>query len=107
MIQKLQQAAKTAVSSMEGGQETAQMAVEQLNHATQSLAEITTAVESIRSMNSTISENADQQVSLAQDIQSKVEVIDDVCELTIETLDGLNSLSDNLQDISTAIQNTA
>ncbi len=106
MIQKLQLAAKTAVSSMDGGQEIAHNAAQQLNHATQSLAEITTAVESIRSMNSNISENADQQVSLAQDVQSKVEVIDDVCELTIETLDGLNSISENLESISSSIQST-
>jgi len=106
MIQKLQQAAKTAVSSMDGGQETAQTAVEQLSHATQSLTEITAAVESIRSMNSTISESADQQVSLTQDVQSKVEVIDDVCELTIETLEGLNSLSESLETLSSSIQDT-
>ncbi|VAW98001.1 Methyl-accepting chemotaxis sensor/transducer protein [hydrothermal vent metagenome] len=106
MIQKLQLAAKTAVSSMDGGQETAQTAVEQLSHATQSLTEITAAVESIRSMNSTISESADQQVSLTQDVQSKVEVIDDVCELTIETLEGLNSLSENLETLSSSIQDT-
>ena len=104
MIQKLQQAAQTAVSSMDGGQQIAHSAAEQLSHATQSLAEITTAVESILTMNSTISENADQQVSLAQDVQSKVEVIDDVCELTIETLEGLNSISEDLESISASVQ---
>lgn len=106
MIQKLQQAAAMAVTSMEGGQETARNAVEQVTTATQSLANITVAVERICSMNTNISTSADQQVALTQDIKEKVEIIDDVSELTIETLAGLNALSDKLKSVSVQIQDS-
>jgi len=104
MIQKLQHAAQSAVASMAGGHEIAQTAVEQVSGATESLVAITNAVDSIRNMNSQISQSADQQVSLAADVKSKVEVIDDVSELTIETLDGLNEISNNLQGMSVSFQ---
>ena len=100
MIQKLQQAAQSAVASMAGGHEIAQTAVQQVSGATESLTAITEAVDSIRGMNSQISESANQQVTLASDVKSRVEVIDDVSELTIETLDGLNEISNNLQSMS-------
>ena len=107
MIQKLQQAAQSAVASMAGGHEIAQKAVKQVSGATESLIAITSAVDSIRDMNSHISQSAEQQASLAADVKSKVEVIDDVSELTIETLDGLNQLSDNLQAMSVSFQQAA
>lgn len=100
MIQKLQQAAQSAVGTMAGGHDIAQNAVNQVNGATESLVAITSAVDSIRNMNAHISQNAEQQSSLAADVKSKVEVIDDVSELTIETLDGLNEISNSLQGMS-------
>lgn len=107
MIQKLQQAAQTAVGSMAGGHEIAQNAVEQVNGATEALVGITNAVDSIRNMNTQISQSADQQALLAADVKSKVEVIDDVSELTIETLDGLNQISNDLEAMSVSIQQVA
>ena len=58
-------------------------------------------------MNAHISQNAEQQSSLAADVKSKVEVIDDVSELTIETLDGLNEISNSLQSMSATFQQAA
>lgn len=107
MIQKLQQAAQSAVSSMAGGHEIAQNAVEQVNGATEALVGITDAVDSIRNMNAQISQSAEQQASLAADVKAKVEVIDDVSELTIETLDGLNRISQDMEAMSVSIQQAA
>ncbi|MGD8927173.1 MAG: methyl-accepting chemotaxis protein [Thioalkalispiraceae bacterium] len=104
MIQKLQQAAQSAVSSMAGGHDIAQNAVEQVNGAAESLVNISNAVDSIRNMNSQISQSADHQATLAADVKSKVEVIDDVSELTIETLDGLNQISKDLEETSVSFQ---
>jgi len=104
MIQKLQHAAQSAVASMAGGHDIAQNAVERVNGATEALVIITNAVDSIRNMNAQISQSAEQQSSLAADVKSKVEVIDDVSELTIETLDGLNQISDDLQNTSINFQ---
>ena len=104
MIQKLQQAAQSAVSSMDGGREIAQNAVEQVNGATEALQGITRAVDSIRDMNTQISQSAEQQGNLATDVKEKVEVIDDVSELTIETLDGLNQISQDLEAMSVSLQ---
>jgi len=107
MIQKLQQAAQSAVASMGGGREIAQNAVEQVSGATDALVGITDAVDSIRNMNAQISQSAEQQALLAADVKSKVEVIDDVSELTIETLDGLNQISTELAAMSASIQQAA
>ena len=107
MIQKLQQAAQSAVGTMAGGHEIAQNAVEQVSGATESLVAITSAVDSIRNVNSQISQSADQQASLAADVKSRVEEIDDVSELTIETLDGLNKISETLEGMSVSFQQAA
>lgn len=104
MIQKLQQAAKSAVSSMDGGQEIAHNASEQVREATAALEQITARVESIRNMNTQIAQSADHQSSLTDDIKGKVEIIDDVSELTIETLEGLNGTSQVLEDIAASMQ---
>ena len=104
MIQKLQQAAQSAVASMAGGHDIAQNAVEQVTTASDALVKITGAVDSIKNMNTQISTSADQQSSLLTDVKSKVEVIDDVSELTIETLEGLNQISTDLEDMSASFQ---
>lgn len=100
MIQKLQQAAKSAVTSMDGGQEIAHSAAQQVSDASEALENITASVQSVRNMNTRISESADQQSHLTNDIKAKVEMIDDVSELTIETLDGLNAISQHIAEIA-------
>ncbi len=100
MIQRLQQAAQSAVSSMEGGQEISHQSVDQMNRANEALGAITVAVEQIRNMNTTIASAAEEQSAVTADIKSNVEVIDDVNELTIETLDGLNAIGETLTALS-------
>ena len=104
MIQKLQQAAKSAVSSMDGGQEIAHSASEQVSEATEVLGVITSSVHSIRTMSTQISQAADQQSNLTNEIKGKVEVIDDVSELTIETLSGLNDIGEHIEQIAAEMQ---
>lgn len=104
MIQHLQQAAQSAVSSMDGGHEIAQQSVDQVTKANKALHAITAAVERIKNMNTQMASAAEEQSTVTAVIKGNVEVIDDVNELTIETLDGLNSIGDKLTDIAQDMQ---
>ena len=104
MIQRLQQAAQSAVSSMDGGHEIAQQSVDQVTRANKALHAITAAVERIKNMNTQMASAAEEQSTVTAEIKGNVEVIDDVNELTIETLDGLNSIGDKLTDIAQDMQ---
>jgi methyl-accepting chemotaxis protein len=104
MIQRLQSAAQSAVSSMDGGHEIAQQSVDQVAKANTSLHTINAAVGRIKNMNTQIASAAEEQSAVTAEIKGNVEVIDDVNELTIETLDGLNSIGDKLNDIAQDMQ---
>ena len=104
MIQRLQQAAQSAVSSMDGGREIAQQSVEQVGQANNALRAISAAVERIRNMNTQIASAAEEQSAVTAEVKGNVETINDVNELTIETLDGLNRIGDQLNKIAIEIQ---
>ena len=106
MIQRLQQAAQSAVASMDGGHEIAQQSVDQVAKANTALHAITSAVERIKNMNTQIASAAEEQSAVTAEIKGNVEVIDDVNELTIETLDGLNGIGDKLNAIAQDMQDS-
>ena len=106
MIQRLQQAAQSAVSSMDGGHEIAQQSVDQVASANSALHSINAAVARIKNMNTQIASAAEEQSAVTAEIKGNVEVIDDVNELTIETLDGLNSIGDKLNAIAQDMQHS-
>ncbi len=104
MIQRLQQAAQSAVSSMDGGREMAQQSVEQVGQANNALRAISAAVERIKNMNTQIASAAEEQSAVTAEVKGNVETINDVNELTIETLDGLHLIGDQLNKIAIEIQ---
>ena len=106
MIQRLQSAAQSAVSSMDGGHEIAQQSVDQVASANSALNVINAAVARIKNMNTQIASAAEEQSAVTAEIKGNVEVIDDVNELTIETLDGLNSIGDKLNAIAQDMQHS-
>ena len=104
MIQRLQQAAQSAVTSMDGGREMAQQSVEQVGQANNALRAISAAVERIKNMNTQIASAAEEQSAVTAEVKGNVETINDVNELTIETLDGLKGIGDQLNKIAIEIQ---
>ena len=106
MIQRLQQAAQSAVNSMDGGHEIAQQSVDQVTRANDALHTITAAVARIKHMNTQIASAAEEQSAVTAEIKGNVEVIDDVNELTMETLDGLNAIGDKLDAIAQEMQHS-
>jgi methyl-accepting chemotaxis protein len=104
MIQRLQQAAQSAVTSMDGGREMAQQSVEQVGQANNALRAISAAVGRIKNMNTQIASAAEEQSAVTAEVKGNVETINDVNELTIETLDGLNSIGNKLNKIAIEIQ---
>lgn len=107
MIQRLQQAAQSAAQSMSGGHEIAQSSVQQVTQAVAALDAITSAVERIKIMNTQIASAAEEQSAVTQEVKNNVEVIDEVSELTIETLDGLNQIGQKLEHLGNKIRHIA
>jgi methyl-accepting chemotaxis protein len=103
MIQRLQLAAQSAVSSMDGGREMAQQSVERVGQANNALRAISAAVERIKNMNTQIASAAEEQSAVTAEVKGNVETINDVNELTIETLDGLNNIGNKLNKIAIEI----
>jgi methyl-accepting chemotaxis protein len=107
MIQRLQQAAQSATTTMSGGHETAQSSVRQVSQAVSALDAITSAVERIKIMNAQIASAAEEQSAVTQEVKNNVETIDDVSELTIETLDGLNETGHKMEQLGSTIRHYA
>ena len=107
MIQRLQQAAQSATATMAGGHEIAQNSVKQVTQAVSALNAITTAVERIKIMNTQIASAAEEQSAVTQEVKNNVETIDDVSELTIETLDGLNQTGHKMEQLGSTIRHYA
>lgn len=72
MIQKLQDAAGSAVGVMEQGQQAARTSVEQASHAGESLESITRAVDTITAMTTQIATAAEEQSAVAEEINRNV-----------------------------------
>lgn len=107
MIQRLQQAAQSATNTMAGGHEIAQSSVQQVSQAVAALDAITSAVERIKIMNTQIASAAEEQSAVTQEVKNNVEAIDEVSELTIETLDGLNQTGHNMETLGNNIRQIA
>lgn len=107
MIQRLQSAAQSASTAMSGGHEIAQSSVEQVNQAVSTLNDITSAVERIKIMNTQIASAAEEQTAVTQEVKNNVEAIDDVSELTIETLEGLNETGNKMESLGNNIRQIA
>jgi methyl-accepting chemotaxis protein len=107
MIQRLQQAAQSATQTMSGGHEIAQSSVQQVSQAVGALNAIASAVERIKIMNTQIASAAEEQSAVTQEVKNNVEAIDEVSELTIETLDGLNQTGHNMENLGNNIRQIA
>jgi methyl-accepting chemotaxis protein len=82
MIQRLQVGSKDAVAVMEEGRRQTQAGVEQAARAGQSLKDITAAITTIRDMNTQIASAAEQQASVAEEINRSIVSISQVADDT-------------------------
>jgi len=105
MIEDLQTGATHAVAVMEQGQRKAQGSVENAVKAGESLKLITNAVTTIRDMNTQIASAAEEQTTVAQEIDRN---ITNISQLSIQTSDGTRqtaSSSEQMAQLAVQLQN--
>lgn len=103
MITRLQQAAQSAVQSMDNGRSSAQQTVQQAGIADSALNKITSAVDRIRDMNTQIASAAEEQTAVTGTVKTNVEVINEVTELTCDTLSSITRISNEMDHISAVL----
>lgn len=106
MIERLQQGASKAVTSMERSQENTLQSSAKANNAGDSLATITKAVDVIMEMNTQIASAAEEQSSVTEELNRSIINIRDVAsetseaaQLTSEATGDLNNMSGQLQTL--------
>ncbi|VAX14345.1 Methyl-accepting chemotaxis sensor/transducer protein [hydrothermal vent metagenome] len=100
MISTLQTEARKAVETMNVGCENAESAVSQAGEAGSALEAILASVKEIYGMSSQISQATNGQVSLVDEIGNNVEMVDEISELTVDTLEGQERISQALDALS-------
>lgn len=104
MIGQLQQGARNAVQVMEDGNQQSQQTVEQAAKAGTALETITAAVVHIAQMNDQIASAAEEQSSVAEEINRNVVTIRDI---TLDTVDGAEQTatsSETLRGVASQLQ---
>lgn len=100
MITRLQQAAKSAVDTMDNGRASTQDTVKQISAAGDALSSITEAVNQIRDMNNQIASAAEEQTAVTAGVKDNVDTINDLIELTVDTLSGLSNISSEIEHLA-------
>ncbi|MBI3560869.1 MAG: methyl-accepting chemotaxis protein [Gammaproteobacteria bacterium] len=107
MIMRLQHAAKSAEQAMQQGHDSAQQTVQQVTVAGDALRSITTAVVQIKDMNTQIASAAEQQTAVTTTVKHNVDSINEVTELTCETLASVDQISNSMSQISNVLAELA
>ncbi len=103
MISILQTEARKAVDAMNIGCESAESAVGQAGEAESALEAILASVKEIHGMSSQISQATKEQTSLVDEIGNNVEIVDEISELTVDTLEGQERISQTLDGLSDSL----
>jgi methyl-accepting chemotaxis protein len=104
MIERLQQSSKQAVEAMDQGRSQAETGVEYVNKAGESLHEITQAVSAINDMNRQIASAAEEQNSVAEEVNRNILNINQLSDQTVETSDQISSAGQNLEHLAVELQ---
>ena len=96
----MQDGARGAVEQMTAGCEKANAAVEHAGLAGEALNEITSAVAEIQEMNNRIAQSASEQTTQSSAISDNVEMITEISELTVETLEEQTQISLKMDGLS-------
>lgn len=104
MIDKLQSGARNAVKVMENSREQATTSVEQANAAGTALQTITEAVAHISDMNTQIATAAEEQSSVAEEINRNIVSVSDLGNLTAAGANQTTASSEELARLATGLQ---
>lgn len=107
MVERLQAGAQEAVSVMNDGRERAQASVEKAASAGAALDTITSMITTLDEMSAQISSAANEQSSVAEDINRGIVNISQVAETTAEGAHGSSVAVDSLSSISAQLQEAA
>ncbi|MGD2116879.1 MAG: methyl-accepting chemotaxis protein [Chromatiales bacterium] len=100
MIAALQSGAQSSVQAMQKSQDQVRFSVEQSEQAGTALNTITTAISTISDMNVQIATAAEEQTSVAEDINQNVVRISDASGQTVEAAENIASSSESLAQLA-------
>lgn len=100
IIESLQSGANSAVEAMKSGREEAEVTLQKAGEAGASLVNITRAIESISSMNTQIATSAQEQSSVANDINQNISSISVLADQSAEGVTQSQSVSGKLSTLS-------
>ncbi len=104
MIEKLQAGSRNAVSAMESGREKAQSGVERAKEAAESLEAITRAVTTIEQMNTMIASAAEEQTSVANEMNESIVKINQLGQSTSSGAEQTSSSSQEMSNLALQLQ---
>lgn len=105
MIERLQEGTKSAVKAMQQGEEKTQHTVDKAQQAGEALTSITAAVSKIVEMNTQIASAADEQSSVAEDINHNITSISTLSVQAAEGAEHTAAASQELERLATDLQN--
>ena len=106
MIERLQSGAQQAVQVMESGRTQAEAGVTQVMDAEQALTQITESVDRINQMNSQIATAAQQQSTVAEEINRNVTNISEVADLTATGAEQIAAAGQELAQLAERLRTT-
>ena len=104
MIEKLQSGAADAVAVMSSGKDQAQQSVEKAAETGEALGQIEQAVTAINDMNLHIASAAEQQSSVAEEINQNVVAISQSTEVTVENSASIEAVSQQVAELAREFQ---
>lgn len=105
MIERLQTGSRNAVEVMQQGRDRAAESVEQAQRAGESLAEITSAITRINDMNTQIASAAEEQSSVAEEINRNIVNINDVADRVTGSASQTANASSELAELAVGLRN--
>ena len=104
MIERLQNSSQSAVAVMGQGREQAKTGVTQINEAGQSLQRITAAVNAISDMNTHIASAAEEQSSVAEEVNRNVVNINHLTEENVSTFEEIVRAGNDMEMLSSELR---
>lgn len=104
MIKGLQQTSQDAVEAMKDGHTITRNSVNQISITKHVLEAISSAIDQIEGQNTQIVDLAGQQSSVTHTVKSTIDLIDDVSELTLESLESFKKMHIELENSTLTIK---
>lgn len=104
MIEKLQSGANDAVQAMGTGKQQAHTSVEYADNAGESLKNITTAISAMNEMNMQIATAAEEQTSVANEINQNITELNQIAEQNATAVNEMAATSDQVARMATHLQ---